>query len=53
ISKEFTWLVSTDLSKSFFEGQDDHLSKLIQFFRSKRDEDIPDITSVLKSLDKD
>ncbi|RXN02421.1 carcinoembryonic antigen-related cell adhesion molecule 20-like [Labeo rohita] len=39
ISKEFTWLVSKDLSNSFFEGQDDHLSKLIQFFSPVTEED--------------
>ncbi|KAA0710011.1 hypothetical protein E1301_Tti018248 [Triplophysa tibetana] len=53
ISKEFTRLVSKDLSKSFFEGLDGHLSKLIQLFRSKRYEDIPEMTSILESLDKD
>ncbi|XP_059399324.1 sterile alpha motif domain-containing protein 3-like [Carassius carassius] len=52
ISKEFTRLVSKDLSKSFLEGLDGHLSKLIQLFRSKRYEDIPEITSILESLDK-
>uniref|UniRef100_A0A672MLD1 PB1 domain-containing protein n=1 Tax=Sinocyclocheilus grahami TaxID=75366 RepID=A0A672MLD1_SINGR len=53
ISKEFTRLVSKDLSKSFFEGLDGHLSKLIQLFRAKRYEDIPEMTSILESLDKD
>ncbi|XP_057184230.1 sterile alpha motif domain-containing protein 3-like [Triplophysa rosa] len=53
ISKEFTRLVSKDLSKSFFEGLDGHISKLIQLFRSKRYEDIPEITSILESLHKD
>ncbi|KAI7795990.1 hypothetical protein IRJ41_011334 [Triplophysa rosa] len=53
ISKEFTRLVSKDLSKSFFEGLDGHLSKLIQLFRSKRSEDIPEMTSILESLHKD
>ncbi|XP_026103989.1 uncharacterized protein LOC113075485 [Carassius auratus] len=52
ISKEFTRLVSKDLSKSFLEGLDGHLSKLIQLFRSKRYEDIPEMTSILESLDK-
>ncbi|XP_057216127.1 uncharacterized protein LOC130570055 [Triplophysa rosa] len=53
ISKEFTRLVSKDLSKSFFEGLDGHLPKLIQLFRSKRSEDIPEMTSILESLHKD
>ncbi|KAK3533473.1 hypothetical protein QTP70_023461 [Hemibagrus guttatus] len=53
ISKEFTRLVSKDLSKSFFEGLDGHLSKLIPLFRSKHYEDIPEMTSILESLDKD
>ncbi|GAA6101254.1 uncharacterized protein LOC113633890 [Tachysurus ichikawai] len=52
LSKEFTRLVSKDLSKSFFEGLDRHLSKLIQLFRSKRYEDIPEMTSILQSLHK-
>ncbi|XP_065131505.1 uncharacterized protein [Paramisgurnus dabryanus] len=52
ISKEFTRLVSKDLSKSFLEGLDGHLSKLIQLFRSKRYEDVPEMTSILESLDK-
>ncbi len=45
--------MSKDLSKSFFEGLDGHLSMLIQLFRSKRYEDIPEMTSILESLDKD
>ncbi|CAM4575404.1 unnamed protein product [Leuciscus chuanchicus] len=53
ISKEFSRLVSKDPSKSFLEGLDGHLSKLIQLLRSKRYEDIPEMTSVLESLDKD
>ncbi|KAK3535974.1 hypothetical protein QTP70_022852 [Hemibagrus guttatus] len=53
ISKEFTRLVSKGLSKSFFEGLDGHLSKLIPLFRSKHYEDIPEMTSILESLDKD
>ncbi|KAK3525115.1 hypothetical protein QTP86_016486 [Hemibagrus guttatus] len=53
ISKEFTRLVSKDLSKSFFEGLDSHLSKLIPLFKSKHYEDIPEMTSILESLDKD
>ncbi|GAA6091780.1 uncharacterized protein LOC113633890, partial [Tachysurus ichikawai] len=53
LSKEFTRLVSKNPSTSFFEGLDRHLSKLIQLFRSKRYEDIPETTSILQSLHKD
>ena len=45
--------MSKDPSKSFLEGLDGHLSKLIKLFRSKRYEDIPEMTSVLENLDKD
>ena len=38
---------------SFYEGLDSHLHKLLKLFRSKRFEEIEEITSLMESLDKD
>ncbi|XP_057192279.1 sterile alpha motif domain-containing protein 3-like isoform X2 [Triplophysa rosa] len=52
ISAEFNRLMTLDLSKSFYEGIDRHLPKLLCLYRSKRCMDIVEMRAIMDSLDK-
>ncbi|CAM4491096.1 unnamed protein product [Leuciscus chuanchicus] len=52
ISAEFDRLMSLDLSKSFYEGLDRHLPKLLCLYRSKRCAKIAEMRIIMDSLDK-
>ncbi|XDV38259.1 hypothetical protein PO909_007703 [Leuciscus waleckii] len=52
ISAEFNRLMSLDLSKSFYEGLDRHLQKLLCLYRSKRCAEIAEMRTIMDSLDK-
>uniref|UniRef100_A0A9J8D3G6 Uncharacterized protein n=1 Tax=Cyprinus carpio carpio TaxID=630221 RepID=A0A9J8D3G6_CYPCA len=52
ISAEFNRLMSLDLSKSFYEGLDRNLPKLLCLYRSKRCAGIAEMRTIMDSLDK-
>ncbi|XP_048019948.1 sterile alpha motif domain-containing protein 3-like [Megalobrama amblycephala] len=51
VALEFCRLVSIDLKRTFFEGLDKHLPRLLQLY-TKRSNEVPELLNVLKCLDE-
>ncbi|KAK6319725.1 hypothetical protein J4Q44_G00109360 [Coregonus suidteri] len=53
VALEFTRRVSVDLKKSFYEGLDGHLPKILEFYRTKRCGGTEELKHLMDSLDKE